>query len=75
MDLKDKIIVVTGAASGIGRAIAQRFHAEGATLVVCADRDEPGVKATALPTFARTAPLCRCRSRRDQGWTRRRFGS
>ena len=47
MDLKDKIIVVTGAASGIGRAMAQRFHAEGAKLVVCADRDEPGVKATA----------------------------
>ena len=47
MDLKDRIIVVTGAASGIGRALAQRFHAEGAKLVVCADRDEPGAKATA----------------------------
>ena len=47
MELKDKIIVVTGAASGIGRALAQRFHAEGAKLVVCADRDEPGAKATA----------------------------
>jgi len=47
MDLKDRIIVVTGAASGIGRALAQRFAAEGAKLVVCADRDEPGAKATA----------------------------
>ena len=47
MDLKDRIIVVTGAASGIGRALAQRFHQEGAKLVVCADRDEPGAKATA----------------------------
>ena len=47
MELKDRIIVVTGAASGIGRALAQRFHAEGAKLVVCADRDEPGAKATA----------------------------
>jgi NAD(P)-dependent dehydrogenase (short-subunit alcohol dehydrogenase family) len=47
MDLKDKIIVVTGAASGIGRALAQRFAAEGARAVVCVDRDEAGAKATA----------------------------
>jgi NAD(P)-dependent dehydrogenase (short-subunit alcohol dehydrogenase family) len=47
MDLKDKIIVVTGAASGIGRALARRFAAEGARAVVCVDRDEPGAKATA----------------------------
>ena len=30
MQLKDKIIVVTGAASGIGRAMADRFAQEGA---------------------------------------------
>ena len=47
MKLNDRIIVVTGAASGIGRAMAQRFAAEGAKLVVCADRDEAGAKATA----------------------------
>lgn len=47
MKLQDRIIVVTGAASGIGRALAQRFAAEGARLVVCADRDEPGARATA----------------------------
>jgi len=47
MELKDKIIVVTGAASGIGRALARRFAAEGAKAVVCADRDEAGAKATA----------------------------
>jgi NAD(P)-dependent dehydrogenase (short-subunit alcohol dehydrogenase family) len=47
MDLKDKIIVVTGAASGIGRALAIRFKAEGAKAVICADRDGPGAKATA----------------------------
>ena len=47
MHLKDKIIVVTGAASGIGRALAQRFAAEGARAVVCVDRDEAGAKATA----------------------------
>ena len=47
MELKDRIVVVTGAASGIGRALAQRFAREGAKAVVCADRDEAGAKATA----------------------------
>jgi NAD(P)-dependent dehydrogenase (short-subunit alcohol dehydrogenase family) len=47
MKLNDTIIVVTGAASGIGRAMAQRFAAEGARLVVCADRDEAGAQETA----------------------------
>jgi len=47
MQVKDRIVVVTGAASGIGRALAQRFHAEGARLVVCADRNGDGAKTVA----------------------------
>src|SRR6185437_3868483 len=47
MQLKDKIVVVTGAASGIGRALARRFAAEGAKAVVCVDRNEAGAKETA----------------------------
>ena len=47
MDLKDRIIVVTGAASGIGRALAQRFHKEGARLIVCSDIDAAGAEETA----------------------------
>jgi NAD(P)-dependent dehydrogenase (short-subunit alcohol dehydrogenase family) len=38
---------VTGAASGIGRALARRFAAEGARLVACADRNGEGAKAVA----------------------------
>ena len=34
MDLEDKIAIVTGAASGFGAAIAERFAAEGAAVVV-----------------------------------------
>jgi NAD(P)-dependent dehydrogenase (short-subunit alcohol dehydrogenase family) len=37
MDVTDKVVVVTGAASGIGAAMARRFAAEGARGVVVAD--------------------------------------
>jgi NAD(P)-dependent dehydrogenase (short-subunit alcohol dehydrogenase family) len=47
MHLKDKIIVITGAASGIGRAMAHRFAKEGAKRIVCADRNGMGVRVVA----------------------------
>jgi NAD(P)-dependent dehydrogenase (short-subunit alcohol dehydrogenase family) len=34
MRLADRVVIVTGGAQGIGRAIAQRLHEEGATIVV-----------------------------------------
>ena len=40
-----KTVLVTGAASGIGRATAELFAREGASLVI-ADRDEEGLTAT-----------------------------
>jgi NAD(P)-dependent dehydrogenase (short-subunit alcohol dehydrogenase family) len=47
MQIEGKHIVVTGGASGIGRALARRFAAEGARGLVVADRDEAGAKAVA----------------------------
>jgi len=41
MKLRDKVCVVTGAASGIGKALAARFVAEGARAVVAADLHAP----------------------------------
>ena len=41
---KDKIVIVTGAASGIGAATARRFSAEGAQ-VALVDRDKPSLEA------------------------------
>jgi NAD(P)-dependent dehydrogenase (short-subunit alcohol dehydrogenase family) len=37
MQLKNKVVVVTGGANGIGRALCRRFAAEGAKAVVVAD--------------------------------------
>jgi 3-hydroxybutyrate dehydrogenase len=46
MRLKDKVAVVTGAASGIGKEIARTFAREGAKVVI-ADLDQKGADATA----------------------------
>jgi NAD(P)-dependent dehydrogenase (short-subunit alcohol dehydrogenase family) len=47
MELRDRICVVTGGASGIGRALCQRFAAEGARAVVVVDRLADGAVDTA----------------------------
>jgi len=46
MRLKDKVCLITGGGSGIGRAMALRFAQEGA-MVLAADRDEAGASQTA----------------------------
>jgi NAD(P)-dependent dehydrogenase (short-subunit alcohol dehydrogenase family) len=47
MELRDKVAVVTGAGSGIGRALARAFAAEGAKAVVCTDLDGDSAAETA----------------------------
>jgi NAD(P)-dependent dehydrogenase (short-subunit alcohol dehydrogenase family) len=67
MQIANKVVVVTGGASGIGAALCRRFAKEGARGVVVADRDAAGaervakdVDGLAVPTdVAREADLVR----------------
>jgi len=47
MELQDKLVVVTGGGGGSGSAMARRFAAEGARLVVVADIDGDAASAVA----------------------------
>jgi 3-oxoacyl-[acyl-carrier protein] reductase/pyridoxal 4-dehydrogenase len=46
MNMRDRVAIVTGAAQGIGRAIARKLSAEGATVVI-ADKNHEGAQAAA----------------------------
>ena len=54
MQIKGKIVVVTGAASGIGKALCERFAMEGASAVVVSDIDQPGIDATVSDLASKT---------------------
>ena len=47
MEVKDQVIVVTGGGSGIGRALCERFAADGARAVVVADLNAEQAQAVA----------------------------
>ena len=47
MQVLDKVVIVTGGANGIGRALCERFHQEGARKVVVADLERDNAQTVA----------------------------
>ena len=47
MDLKEKVVVVTGGGNGIGKALCERFAGEGARHVAVADLEEDAAQSVA----------------------------
>jgi NAD(P)-dependent dehydrogenase (short-subunit alcohol dehydrogenase family) len=66
MELRDRVTVVTGGASGIGRALARRFAEEGASGVVVVDLDGPGAEAVATEIGDRALGLQADVSRQEE---------
>ncbi len=61
MQIKDKVVVVTGAASGIGKALCERFAREGAKAIVLSDIDQAGIDTVAASLAPNSATLAvRC---------------
>lgn len=47
MVVSGKVVVVTGGGNGIGKALCERFHREGAQKVIAVDREEGSARAVA----------------------------
>jgi NAD(P)-dependent dehydrogenase (short-subunit alcohol dehydrogenase family) len=58
MDVAGKVVVITGGASGIGRALAYRFADEGAAGIVVADLDQEGATDVATDLDSAIAVGC-----------------
>lgn len=61
MKLKDQVAIVTGAGSGIGRAIALRFAKEGANIAIVYSRNDANAQESAamIEALGRRALVCK----------------
>jgi NAD(P)-dependent dehydrogenase (short-subunit alcohol dehydrogenase family) len=56
MQIQGKVIIVTGGANGIGRALCQKFAAEGARAVIVSDIDKQGAEQVAVQIQGTAVP-------------------
>ncbi len=57
MQIKGKVVVVTGGASGIGKSLCERFAQEGASAVVVSDINQAGIEQTVADISVSTRAL------------------
>ena len=57
MQIKGKVVVVTGGASGIGKSLCERFAQEGASAVVVSDINQAGIEQTVADISTSTQAL------------------
>ncbi len=57
MQIKGKVVVVTGGASGIGKSLCERFAQEGASAVVVSDINQAGIDQTVADISTSTQAL------------------
>jgi len=57
MEVKDKVVVVTGASSGIGKSLCERFANEGVSGIVASDIDSKGLTDTVESIASKTEAL------------------
>jgi NAD(P)-dependent dehydrogenase (short-subunit alcohol dehydrogenase family) len=69
LKFRGKVVLVTGAASGMGRAIATRFAAEGASVVLCDVLDAEGAAAAGeIAASGGSALFCKLDVSSRSGW-------
>lgn len=57
LEIKDRVVVITGAGSGIGAAMARRFMVDGAATVVVTDIDDDAAESVAAQVGGESARL------------------